>query len=74
MTVCGSLRLVLDTYRLTEREAFAEAIQNEQREILANHERHQNTVAADWVRAEIDFVGRHAREINEAAAMAPERP
>jgi aminoglycoside phosphotransferase (APT) family kinase protein len=64
------LRLVLDTYRLAEREEFAAAIQDKQREVLANHERHENAVAADWVRTEIDFVETHAREINDAAASS----
>jgi aminoglycoside phosphotransferase (APT) family kinase protein len=64
------LRLVLDTYRLAEREAFAAAIQAEQREILASHERRGNAAGANWVRSEIDFVNAHADEINQAAGTA----
>ena len=62
------LRLLLETYGLEDRDDFATAIQAEQREILANHERRRNAEAAHWVRAEIAFVHRHSREINDAAA------
>lgn len=64
------LRLTLDTYGLEDRDDFAAAIQAEQREILANHERRGNAEAANWVRAEIDFVHTHSGEINDAAAGA----
>ncbi|MHB8643946.1 MAG: phosphotransferase [Gaiellaceae bacterium] len=62
------LRLMLDTYGLEDRDDFAAAIQTEQREILANHERRGNGEAANRVRGELDFVQRHLDEINDAAA------
>jgi hypothetical protein len=62
------LGLMLDAYGLGDRDDFAAAIQVEQREILANHERRGNAEAANWVRSELDFVQRHSHEINESAA------
>jgi aminoglycoside phosphotransferase (APT) family kinase protein len=64
------LRLMLDTYGIEDRIDFAAAIQAKQREILANHERRGNAEAANWVRAEIDFVHRHSEEIDDAATGA----
>jgi aminoglycoside phosphotransferase (APT) family kinase protein len=62
------LRLLLDTYGLADRHAFAASIQAAQREVLANHERRGNAAAARWVSREIAFVDRHARAIDRAAA------
>lgn len=64
------LRLMLDAYGLEDRDDFAAAIQAEQREILANHERRGNAEAANWVRSELDFVQSHSREINDSATHA----
>jgi Phosphotransferase enzyme family len=62
------LRLMLDTYGLEDRDDLAAAIQAEQQEILANHERRGNGEGANWVRSELDFVHKHSREINAAVA------
>jgi aminoglycoside phosphotransferase (APT) family kinase protein len=60
------LRLLLDTYGLADRAAFAATILEQQHETLALHERRNNSEGSAWVRAEIAFVQMHASEIDAA--------
>lgn len=63
----AQLPLLLDGYGLVDRGQFAEAIEVEQREILASAHRHENDAARAWVKNEIAFVRTHADSINSAA-------
>jgi thiamine kinase-like enzyme len=64
------LRLLLDSYALTDRNDFSNSILAEQKETLDLHLDRENAEAVRWVRSEIAFVETHATEIDAAIRAA----
>jgi hypothetical protein len=66
----SQLRLLLDSYALTDRNDFSNSILAEQKETLDLHLDRENAEAVRWVRSEIAFVETHATEIDAAIRAA----